>query len=150
MNCLSPNYPGTRATPDMVLELAREYRNSAHVLKAGFRKGRPITRAPACFCAMQSIELFLNAFLLDRGMQPEAIRGLQHDFGKRQVVAASLNLRKKTQEHLARLTDGREYLITRYGPESFHKLSEVNRLFATLEEISNKVETSLLTPAQAS
>jgi len=67
------------------------------------------------------------------------IRGLHHDIGKRSRWAkeAGLIFRKRTEEHLATLSSNREYLVTRYDPAA--ALSQVNRVMATLEELSQKV-----------
>ncbi len=54
------------------------------------------------------------------------------------AIDAGLNLRKRTAEHLETLTSKREYLVTRYGPEMTATLSQVNRVTATLEELSQK------------
>ena len=48
-------------------------------------------------------------------------------------------LRKRTAQHLEALTSNREYLVTRYDPERTATLSQVNRVMATLEELSQKV-----------
>jgi hypothetical protein len=37
------------------------------------------------------------------------------------------------------VTRDREYLVSRYGPEDFATLSEINRLVATLDEVASKV-----------
>ena len=41
------------------------------------------------------------------------------------------------------MTESREYLISRYGPEMSGTLSESNRLMATLNEIAKKVKLKL-------
>lgn len=55
-----------------------------------------------------------------------------------------LCLRTKTQAHLLKIHDQREYLVVRYGPEQVGGLSELNRMFATLKEVSTKVKTAIL------
>jgi hypothetical protein len=54
-------------------------------------------------------------------------------------VDHGLILRKLTLAHLVRMTEDREYLVSRYGPELSGTLSESNRLMATLNEIAKKV-----------
>ena len=152
MNCLTPHCPGARSTPDLVAELARDYHAAALRLKATTRPGDYASQAPACLCAMQATELFLNAFLMTKGLQPEVLRSLQHDFSRRCLfaVTAGLKLRQKTQEILNMLDDQRGYLITRHGPEQFSELSDINQLFDTMEEVAAQVEADLHIPAQAS
>jgi hypothetical protein len=48
-----------------------------------------------------------------------------------------------TGRHLQALARNREYLVTRYYPEAAGGLSELNRLSATLEEITSKVSRLL-------
>lgn len=55
------------------------------------------------------------------------------------AIDAGLVLRKRTAQHLATLSSNREYLVTRYGPELTATLSEVTRVMATLNELSQKV-----------
>jgi alpha-ketoglutarate-dependent taurine dioxygenase len=74
----------------------------------------------------------------------EQIRSCRHDLAERvpQVAAFGLTFRTKTVRHLVRMTAAREYLIVRYGPEQACKVSETNRLTATLEEVAGKVRPS--------
>lgn len=51
----------------------------------------------------------------------------------------ALKLRKKTAAHLVTMTEKREYLISRYGPEIASQHSELNRLSATLDEVMAKI-----------
>lgn len=66
---------------------------------------------------------------------------MQHDLSERTERAqeAGLRLRAKTAKHLQSLSQDREYLVTRYGPELAATASQVNRLTATLEEVAAKV-----------
>ncbi|MGX1258322.1 hypothetical protein [Sinorhizobium fredii] len=117
-------YPGDAASVHDIIELA----------------GSQIAHTPRRFLALHSIELYLNAFLLAHGHDPKTVRG-QHDIGERarRAIADGLILRKRTAEHLETLSSNREYLVTRYGPEMTTTLSQVNRVMATLEELSLKV-----------
>ena len=138
-------YPGELASPLEILRLADEYRKAAHALHPlGIRK-KPLSRAPMRLVSIQAIELYLNALLLHCGNTPAKVRGLQHDLEDRteQAVACGLKLRVKTAEHLKTMGRNREYLVMRYGPEMASTASQINRLYATLEEVSSKVSKLL-------
>jgi len=139
---LDAAYPGDTASIHEILGLASQYRMAAILLGERSPRGQPLSHIPRRFLALHSIELYLNVFLLAKGiLDPASVRGLQHNIGERSRMAsdAGLNLRKRTAEHLETLTSKREYLITRYGPEMTAALSQVNRVMATLEELSQKV-----------
>ena len=89
-------------------------------------------------CAIHAIELYLNAFLRHEGVAPEQIRARMHNLSDPQLVTA-IKLKKKTAEHLEALTNRREYLISRYGPEQVSQHTELHRLQATLKEMMMKV-----------
>lgn len=132
-------YPGDAASVDDIFELAGLYRAAAKLLREHAPRGKQ--HIPCRLLALHSIELYLNAFLLTNGLDTKSIRGLQHDIGERsrRAVDAGLNLRKRTAMHLQTLSHNREYLIIRYGPEMTATLSQVNRVMATLDELSLKV-----------
>lgn len=135
-------YPGDTASVHDILELASHYRTAAILLGECSPRGKPLSHTPRRLLALHSIELYLSAFLLAKaGHDPKKIRDLQHDIGKRsqRAIDAGLILRKRTAEHLATLSSNREYLVIRYGPEMIATLSQVNRVMATLEELSRKV-----------
>lgn len=102
-------------------------------------------QSSARLCAIQSIETYLNAFLLFHSVDRKQVRGLQHDLAERTRLAVEkgLSLRRRTAEHLVRLSDQRDYLMVRYGPEQLSDLSEINRMFATLKEIAEKVRAAI-------
>ena len=133
-------YPGEGATPEQILLLANEYRAAADALFATGRRGAPLSRAPYRLVAIQAIELYLNALLLGAGHSPRSVRGLQHNLAARTQLAtgANLILRRRTLAHLNSLSHTREYLITRYDPAQ-SAASQLNRLAATLIEVSEKV-----------
>lgn len=135
-----PFYPGETATPQQILILAEEYRRAAEAVLPTGRRRQPLSRAPYRLLAIHAVELYLNAFLLAAGHASTRLRGLQHDLAERTRFAldAKLPLRKRTAEHLRRLSEGREYLITRYDPAT-KPLSEINRIAATLNEVAEKV-----------
>jgi len=138
-------YPGSNATPAEFVALADEYYSCAEVL---MQRGKPrvaISRAPARLCAIHAIELYLNAFLLNSGELPEQVRAHLHNLANRTEIALShgLVLRKLTKAHLIKMTEDREYLISRYGPEMSTTLSEITRLMATLNEVAKKVKSQI-------
>ena len=142
-------YPGELATAEQMLELADQYRKAANILRQLGRPGKPLTLAPFRLSAIQAVELYLNAFLLRRGNGPDRIRGFRHDLVERTelAVAAGLRLRLRTAAHLRTLSQSREYLVTRYGPEMVSTTSHVTRLTATLNEVAGKVTLLLSSPA---
>jgi hypothetical protein len=133
-------YPGETATAQQVLLLANEYRAAADALYPVGRRGAPLSRAPFRFVATHAVELYLNALLLDAGYPPERVRGFQHDLASRtrHAAGARLILRQRTERHLESLFEDREYLASRYDPTRAAR-SELNRLQATLKEVSGKV-----------
>ncbi len=143
-------YPGDSASVGDILELAQQYKMAATVLGEHSPRGKQ--HNPRRFLALHSIELHLNAFLLAKGLDSKAIRGLKHNIGERSRMAmdAGLILRRRTAEHLATLTSNREYLVIRYGPEMTATLTQVNRVMATLEELSKKVTKICTTVVEAS
>lgn len=140
MPAMESHYPGEFASPDMLRALAAEYRDAAHLLRERGRRGRPLTWAPFRLAAIQAIELYLTAFLLDRGLSPAQVRAMQHDLGSRSKAAAAsgLSLRLRTAEHLVQLSRQREYLVSRYAPDLVTSSSQINRLSATLDEVAKK------------
>lgn len=71
---------------------------------------------------------------------------MQHNLAARTSLAIEkgLVLRKRTAAHLAAMHETREYLILRYGPEIISRMSQINRLSATLEEVSQRVRAQCL------
>ena len=133
------SYPGADAKPEQILQLAEQYRVAAEALRPLGRRSKPLSWAPYRFVAIHAIELHLNALLVAKGLTPASIRGMQHDLATRTdaAIIAGLGLRKRTALHLRSLSERREYLITRYDP-ALSAASEINRLAATLEEVSSK------------
>ncbi|MGM4986481.1 hypothetical protein [Rhizobium sp. 11_C7_N12_5] len=56
---------------------------------------------------------------------------------------AGLVLRKRTMAHLATLSTSNEYHVVSYTPELMSTLSQVNRVMATVDELSRKVRKAL-------
>jgi hypothetical protein len=141
----SEPYPGERATAAELFQLAEEYRRAASLLMDMHRRGQPLSRAPFHLTALHAIELYLNAFLLSRGLTPCDVRKLHHDLSARigHEHAGRLALRKRTAAHLEGLSKRREYLISRYGTDQMRTVSQINRMRATLDELQSKVAKEL-------
>lgn len=141
----TPSYPGEEvATAEQIRLLADEYRGAARDLLVRGRRGQPSSWAPARMTAIHAIELYLNALLLAKGHGPAEVRGYQHDLARRAGLPAvkTLKLRARTLAHLGSLSEGREYLATRYGPELGTSWTQLNRLMATLDEVATKVSAA--------
>jgi hypothetical protein len=125
--------------------MAYEYRKAAGLLMPSAPHGKPLARAPYRFLAAHAIELYLNALLLHAGKTPETIRGMQHDHSARaeMAIAVGLKLTKRTALHLSGMTRDREYLVTRYSPVLPPTMPQINRLAATLEELSEKITATI-------
>jgi hypothetical protein len=135
-------HPDQSAKVRDILALATQYRDAAVKLGEGVSKPNHIPRR---LLALHSIELYLNALLLAKGVDHKTIRGFEHDLGERTRIAvnAGLVLRRRTGEHMATLSANREYLVIRYGPVPTAKLSQINRVMATLDEVSKRVRKML-------
>ncbi|MEJ1116906.1 hypothetical protein V9K92_00225 [Phyllobacterium sp. CCNWLW109] len=125
-----------------ILNLATQYQDATNKLGESFSKPSQI---PLRLLAIHAMELYLNAFLLAKGVDPATIRNLRHDLGARTRMAsdAGLILRKRTVAHLARLSESNEYHLIRYAPVLLSALSQLNRVMATLDELSRKVRKLL-------
>jgi hypothetical protein len=141
-SCNGPAYPGKTAGVRGILNLAMQYQDAANKLGEGSSK---LNQAPRRLLAFHAMELYLNAFLLAKGVDPATIRGSRHDLGERTRLAseAGLVLRKRTMAHLATLSASNEYHVVSYAPELMSTLSQVNRVMATLDELSRKVRKAL-------
>lgn len=134
-------YPSENASSVQLFQLAEEYRKSSKYLLSRDGAKKPISHAPFRLVTIHAIELYLNALLLHTGKKTMEIRAMQHDLARRTeaVVTSGIKLRKRTAAHLIILTEKREYLISRYGPEELPTASQINRLTATLDEVAEKV-----------
>ncbi len=135
-------YPGEAAGVQGILNLASRYRDAANTLGEGVSKPNHLPRR---LLALHAMELFLDALLLANGLDRKTIRGFEHDFSERTRIAMDIGLvlRKRTAAHLATLSSSREYLVVSYGPETTATLSQMNRVMATLDEVSLKVRKML-------
>jgi len=127
-----------------LLRLAEAYRMAARSLIVAEAADAAAT-APARFCALHALELYLDAFLRALGESPCRLKAHAHNLGMRAAlaIARGLPLRRKTALHLVALTSGRGHLATRYGPVRPAAKCELNRLAATLEEVAAKVAAAL-------
>jgi len=134
-------YPGDAASPKQLIQLAAAYREAAKALLPSGKKRDQLSRAPWRLIAIHAVELYLNAALLHFGLASTKIRNLQHNMAARTnlAIAKGLTLRKRTVSHLETLSTNREYLTVRYSPEVPATISQITRLNATLEELSEKV-----------
>lgn len=137
-------YPGAESAPQDILDLAEGYANAAQQLLSVNRKPSAPASAPARLCAIHAIELCQNAFLRHHGKTPEHIRGRNHCLEDAEFAQA-LRLRRKTAAHMRRLTKDREYLDSRYAPETLSSCSQFNRLTATLDEVLRKTRAHIST-----
>lgn len=134
-----------------LLLLARSYHAAATALfdgppaAPGAASAAGTEGAPARFCALHAIELYLDAFLRGLGESPGRLRAHGHDLRLRAALAieGGLALRRKTALHLVRLTLDREHLALRYGPARPAEPCELNRLRRSLDEIAAKVRAAV-------
>ena len=137
-----PVYPGKAADVRDILDLAARYRDAANTLGEGMSK---LNHLPRRLLALHSIKLYLDALLLANGPGRQTICSFEHDLNERTRIAMDLGLvlRKRTAAHLATLSSSREHLAVSYGPETTATLSQINRVMATLDELSLKVRKML-------
>ncbi|UEQ85950.1 hypothetical protein I8E17_35060 (plasmid) [Rhizobium sp. AB2/73] len=137
-----PAYPGKAADVRGILDLAARYRDAANTLGEGVSK---LNHLPRRLLALHSIKLYLDALLLANGLDRQTICSFEHDFNERTRIAMDIGLvlRKRTAAHLETLSSSREYLAASYGPETTATLSQMNRVMATLDELSLKVRKML-------
>lgn len=132
-------FPDMDLRAEELIRLANHYRGAANDLRRLSEEKGPSRVAPCRLCAVQAIELYLAAFLLQRGHPPECLRAAEHDLAQRAALASAggLALRRRTAIHLATMTARREHLVLRYDPR-MRELAPLNRLWATLDEIARK------------
>lgn len=132
--------PTEPAAPAEVRMLADAFRAAAGALQDAGSAADVRSSAPYRLIAIHAVELYLTALLRDGGLDERGARALGHDLAKRAKAAEAhgLTLRQRTRDHLATVVSQREYLVTRYGPFERVKLSELNRLEATLDEVAVK------------
>ncbi|MBK5568622.1 MAG: hypothetical protein I8N66_19560 [Ensifer sp. SSB1] len=128
-----------------LLDLATQYKDAAIKLGEGTCMSSQIPRR---LLALHAIELYLDALLIAKGADHATVRGFRHDVEERARMAlnAGLVLRKRTLAHLAALSASDEYGVIRYFSDPIPGLSQVNRVMATLDELSRKVRNLLRRP----
>ncbi len=138
-------YPGDGASPYDMNRLADFYRDAAHRSSGSIQIGDPLSAGPMRLLAIHSIELNLSAYLLLHGVTWASIRKMGHDLAARLECAEGkgMLLRKRTAAHISVMARDREYLVARYGPDCLSTASQMNRLFATLEEVARKVSLAV-------
>lgn len=137
-------YPGELASSAQLAALADEYWQAAGLTVQNVRKGERASSSPFRLLAIHAIELYLNAFLLSKGVTAAQIRGMRHSLAQRTNLLDEhkLVLHKSTRKHLTSMSETREYLMSRYAPE-LPSPSQINQLQATLKEVRGKVRLHL-------
>jgi hypothetical protein len=94
---------------------------------------------PARFLMVHAVEMYLLSWLAHH----DASTDRNHDFKTKveNATEAGLHLKKKTYDHIVTLRQ--EYNFLRYGAAESVPMPPLNRLQATLHEVSNKVLTVL-------
>ena len=100
----SPPYPGSLAETSDLLQLADAYRCAAAKLFDQSKGSGPVAQAPARFCAIHAIELYINVFLRHSGRSAEQVRAKMHALDDPNFADA-LNLRGRTRQHLQWMTE---------------------------------------------
>ena len=140
-----------QSDPHVLISVAHHYRAAAIDLYQ-LRLGKGLaSMSPVRLCALHAIELYLSAFVVASGFPAKPLRAFGHDLAVRATYAkgAGLNLRSKTFDHLSELTESREYLLSRYAPSLITSQSQINRVLATLREVSEKVGEQIRSTSDA-
>jgi hypothetical protein len=121
------------------LLIARKYECLALDLLARKRKLEVELIDPARFLMVHAIEMYLLSWLVHH----HASTDRKHDFKTKieNATKEGLHLRKKTYAHIATLQT--EYYFLRYGANESIPMPPLNRLQATLHEVSKKVLAAL-------
>jgi hypothetical protein len=138
-------YPEDGTTAEDLLKLACAYHKAAELLLSLKKNGKPETIAPFRRAAIHAIELYFNALLLRHGSTAAQVRDMRHDLVKRLAAAEGrgLALKPKTARHIEAMVEVREYSATRYSSKTNARASPINRLEATLKEVSAQVAAML-------
>jgi hypothetical protein len=133
--------PGDGMDAMSTLALAEEFAQASMSLRKFCRKGCLNSHAPFRFAALHAIELYLAAYLRFHGLDNSELRSTGHRLCDKLKCATNygLSLGKKTQEHIAELTNKQEYLVVRYDSTLLPRLTQINRLEATRDELAAKV-----------
>jgi hypothetical protein len=138
-------YPGSATTALQLKELALHYADAACVFEKLPHTPKGLALVPFRLLAIHAIELTFNAVLVHNSVKAEEIRAMHHDLRAHMVMAETfgLKLRPKTVKHICDLTANREYLVHRYDPAESLRAGHLNRLIATLREVSKKTNQLL-------
>ncbi|MGV2186551.1 hypothetical protein [Rhizobium rhizogenes] len=88
-SCDGPAYPGKAAGVRGILNLAKQYQDAASKLGEG--SSTP-NQAPRRLLALHALELYLDAFLLAKGVNTATIGGFRHDLRELTRVASEAGL----------------------------------------------------------
>jgi hypothetical protein len=135
-------YQDTSITAEQTLVLSRQFEEAAMAYP---KAAKGLAWSPYRWMAIHALELSFNALLLHNCLDAKEVRGMQHDLLARLNLATSfgLKLRQRTAQHIAVLTETREYVLHRYVPAKSLTSSQLNRVFATTHEVGKKVEKLL-------
>lgn len=135
--------PGGTAT------LTERYKDAAIKLCEASLKSNHVSRR---LLALHSIALYFNVLLLAKGINHKTIRRFRLDLGEQARIAINLGiaLRKRTSAHFVTLSLSNEYQVIWYAPTLIATLSQLSRVMATLDELSQKVRRLLKKPARQS
>jgi hypothetical protein len=138
-------YPGSATTALQLKELALHYADAACIFEKLPSAPKGLALVPFRLLAIHAIELTFDALLIHNNVKAEEIRAMHHDLHARLVMAETfgLKLRVKTVKHISDLTANREYLVHRYDPIGSLQSGQLNRLIATLREVSKKTNQLL-------
>jgi hypothetical protein len=142
---MAKDYPGSETTALQLKELAMHYADAACVFEKLPHTPKGLALVPFRLLAIHAIELTFNAVLVHNSVKAEEIRAMHHDLRAHMVMAETfgLKLRPKTVKHICDLTANREYLVHRYDPAESLRAGHLNRLIATLREVSKKTNQLL-------
>ena len=133
--------PGDGMDALSTLALAGEFAQASKALRKLGRMRQAQSHAPFRFAALHAIELYLAAYLRLHGLDNAELRSTGHRFCTKAELAREhgLQLRKKTHAHLVELSGNREYQAVRYDTAMLPRLTQINRLEATRDELAAKV-----------
>lgn len=131
-----------------IVGLARIYAACASDLAAAVVGGGVARQAPARFCAVHAVELYLNAYLRHCGMPGAELRRMCHDQSARlmHAMARGLRLPNGTALHIIRMSEDRDYLRLRYELSAAATLAPMTRIAATLRDVGAAVDAALAIP----
>jgi len=105
---------GSGATPYGMFQLADSYLAGARAVAE--QASRLLTAGPVRLLSYHASELFLKAYLKERGVEPDDLRSYGHDLERLMEVAVSHGLDRapRTVAQLAKIAKRRDYVRVRY------------------------------------